>query len=82
MASQLKTRFPFYRALAGVDFSSSEINEALVRQLHRYPSTMSSWSAPAKRASPRHLACSRRQIGGTAALQGMTNWLDRPCPRA
>ena len=35
MASQLKARFPVYRALAGFDFSSSEINEALVRQLHR-----------------------------------------------
>jgi len=35
VASQLKARFPVYRALAGFDFSSSEINEALVRQLHR-----------------------------------------------
>ena len=33
---QLKTaRFPVYRDLAGFDFASSEINEALVRQLHR-----------------------------------------------
>jgi DNA replication protein DnaC len=36
MAYQLKTaRFPVYRDLAGFDFNSSEINEALVRQLHR-----------------------------------------------
>jgi DNA replication protein DnaC len=35
MASQLKARFPVYRAPARFDFSSSEINEALVRQLHR-----------------------------------------------
>jgi DNA replication protein DnaC len=28
-------RFPAYRDLAGFDFTSSEINEALVRQLHR-----------------------------------------------
>ncbi len=28
-------RFPAYRDLAGFDFASSEINEALVRQLHR-----------------------------------------------
>jgi DNA replication protein DnaC len=36
MAYQLKTaRFPAYRDLAGFDFTSSEINEALVRQLHR-----------------------------------------------
>ncbi|BAB52435.1 transposase [Mesorhizobium japonicum MAFF 303099] len=28
-------RFPLYRDLAGFDFASSEINEALVRQLHR-----------------------------------------------
>jgi len=35
-AYQLKTaRFPAYRDLSGFDFSSSEINEALVRQLHR-----------------------------------------------
>jgi DNA replication protein DnaC len=36
MAYQLKVaRFPAYRDLAGFDFASSEINEALVRQLHR-----------------------------------------------
>ncbi len=36
MAYQLKVaRFPVYRDLAGFDFSSSEVNEALVRQLHR-----------------------------------------------
>ena len=36
MAYQLKAaRFPAYRDLAGFDFASSEINEALVRQLHR-----------------------------------------------
>ena len=35
-AYQLKAaRFPVYRDLAGFDFASSEINEALVRQLHR-----------------------------------------------
>ena len=28
-------RFPAYRDLAGFDFSHSEVNEALVRQLHR-----------------------------------------------
>ena len=36
MTYQLKAaRFPAYRDLAGFDFASSEINEALVRQLHR-----------------------------------------------
>src|SRR6201994_2212096 len=36
MAYQLKVaRFPAYRDLAGFDFASSEVNEALVRQLHR-----------------------------------------------
>jgi DNA replication protein DnaC len=36
MAYQLRAaRFPVYRDLAGFDFSSSEVNEALVRQLHR-----------------------------------------------
>jgi DNA replication protein DnaC len=35
-AYQLKVaRFPAYRDLAGFDFASSEVNEALVRQLHR-----------------------------------------------
>ena len=34
MAYQIKiARFPAYRDLAGFDFSSSEVNEALVRQL-------------------------------------------------
>lgn len=36
VAYQLKAaRFPAYRDLNGFDFSSSEVNEALVRQLHR-----------------------------------------------
>ena len=35
-AYQLKAaRFPNYRDLTGFDFASSELNEALVRQLHR-----------------------------------------------
>jgi DNA replication protein DnaC len=35
-AYQLKVaRFPNYRDLAGFDFASSEVNEALVRRLHR-----------------------------------------------
>src|SRR6201992_1499463 len=35
-AYQLKAaRLPTYRDLAGFDFASSEVNEALVRQLHR-----------------------------------------------
>lgn len=36
VAYQLKVaQFPAYRDLGGFDFSSSEVNEALVRQLHR-----------------------------------------------
>jgi DNA replication protein DnaC len=36
VAYQLKiARFPAYRDLAGFDFASSDINDALVRQLHR-----------------------------------------------
>jgi hypothetical protein len=36
MAYQIKAaRFPAYRDLAGFDFASSEVNEVLVRQLHR-----------------------------------------------
>ncbi len=36
VAYQIKSaRFPAYKDLAGFDFAVSEINEALVRQLHR-----------------------------------------------
>src|ERR1700712_3348389 len=36
IAYQIKAaRFPAYKDLSGFDFASSEINEALVRQLHR-----------------------------------------------
>jgi DNA replication protein DnaC len=36
IAYQIKSaRFPAYKDLAGFDFTTSEINEALVRQLHR-----------------------------------------------
>ncbi len=36
IAYQIKSaRFPVYKDLTGFDFASSEINEALVRQLHR-----------------------------------------------
>ena len=36
IAYQIKAaRFPAYKDLAGFDFAASEINEALVRQLHR-----------------------------------------------
>ena len=66
MAYQLKAaRFPAYRDLAGFDFASSEVNEALVRRLHRCdfiasPSTTSCLSVgpvPARRTSPPRLAC-------------------------
>jgi hypothetical protein len=56
-AYQLKTaRFPAYRDLNGFDFASSEVNEALVRQLHRCEflerPTTSSWSAAPAQARP------------------------------
>ena len=36
IAYQIKAaRFPAYKDLAGFDFASSEVNEAMVRQLHR-----------------------------------------------
>jgi len=36
IAYQIKSaRFPAYKDLAGFDFAASEVNEALVRQLHR-----------------------------------------------
>ena len=36
IAYQMKAaRFPAYKDLAGFDFAASEVNEALVRQLHR-----------------------------------------------
>jgi hypothetical protein len=54
-AYQLKAaRFPNYRDLAGFDFASSEVNEALTRQLHRCEfledAHKSSWSAVPARA--------------------------------
>ena len=58
-AYQLKAaRFPNYRDLAGFDFASSEVNEALARQLHRCEfledATMLSWSAVPAQA--RHIS--------------------------
>ena len=36
IAYQMKAaRFPAYKDLAGFDFAASEVNEAMVRQLHR-----------------------------------------------
>ena len=36
IAYQMKAaRFPAYKDIAGFDFTSSEVNEAMVRQLHR-----------------------------------------------
>jgi hypothetical protein len=67
VASQLKARFPVYRALAGFDFSSSEINEALVRQLHRCvvePVDNVVLVGTGKTRIATSLGCSRRQIGG------------------
>ena len=62
MAYQLKAgRFPAYRDLAGFDFASSEVNEALVRRLHRCdfiasPSTTSCWSVGPIQLHNTHLA--------------------------
>ena len=53
VAYQLKVaRFPAYRDLAGFDFSHSEVNEALVRQLHRL---LDGKPAPAPVTSPQAL---------------------------
>ena len=56
-------RFPAYKDLSGFDFAASEINEAMVRQLHRCEfmegRRTSYWSAvpaPAKPMSPPHSA--------------------------
>jgi hypothetical protein len=73
-AYQLKAaRFPNYRDLAGFDFASSEVNEALARQLHRCEfwktPTMSSWSAaPARgrRIWPRQSASRPSSITASA----------------
>ena len=56
IAYQIKAaRFPVYKDLTGFDFASSEVNEALVRQLHRWSSCSrpktSSWSADREPAS-------------------------------
>ena len=63
-AYQLKAaRFPNYRDLAGFDFASSEVNEALARQLHRcdfledaHNVVLVGGPAPARRISPRRSA--------------------------
>lgn len=65
VAYQLKVaRFPAYRDLAGFDFSHSEVNEALVRQLHRcefwrMPTTWCWWAgrAQARPTSPQPSEC-------------------------
>jgi hypothetical protein len=86
-------RFPAYRDLNGFDFSSSEINEALVQQLHRcdFPMTptISFWSealAQAKHTS-RPLSASRLSsiIAERSASSRRSNWstlLSRRRPKA
>ena len=51
IAYQIKAaRFPAYKDLAGFDFASSEVNEAMVRQLHRRSGTLNFGSTvPARR---------------------------------
>jgi IstB-like ATP binding protein len=58
IAYQIKAaRFPAYKDLAGFDFAASEINEALVRQLHRGDFMDSADNVvPAKATSPPPLA--------------------------
>jgi IstB-like ATP binding protein len=64
IAYQIKAaRFPAYKDLAGFDFASSEVNEALVRQLHR-----SVVRALVKRTSPPRSGC--RQSSITARRSG------------
>jgi hypothetical protein len=83
MAYQLKAaRFPAYRDLASFDFLSSEINEALVRQLHlcAFIETadnivLAAVPAPAKPMSPRRLAFRRSNITKSAfASSRPWNW--------
>ena len=66
-AYQLKAaRFPNYRDLAGFDFASSEVNEALVRQLHRCAwrtPTTPSWSGDPSPSHNAHLAISLKVQG-------------------
>ena len=83
-AYQLKAaRFPNYRDLAGFDFASSEVNEALARQLHRCEfledaPTTSSWSAAparARRISPPRSASRRSStIASASASSPPLNW--------
>ena len=72
-AYQLKAaRFPNYRDLTGFDFASSEVNEALVRQLHRCgrTHTTSSWSAaPAQARRPGHRASSQARCRGSGQIR-------------
>src|SRR5271157_2213499 len=73
-AYQLKAaRFPNYRDLAGFDFASSEVNEALARQLHRCEfledahNVVSAALAQAKRTSPRQSASRPSSITASAS---------------
>ena len=62
IAYQLKAaRFPVYRDLAGFDFASSEVNEPLVKQLHRCDfiepiDNVVLVGGPGTGKTPRHLA--------------------------
>jgi hypothetical protein len=88
MAYQFKaSRFPAYRDLAGFDFASSEVNEALVRQLHRCdlssPRTMSCSLAGlelARRILLPHSAC--RPLSTTKACPLLLNRRTGQCPGA
>ena len=92
-AYQLKTaRFPAYRDLNGFDFASSEINEALVRQLHRCDfiddaniSCLSAGPEPERRTSQPRSACRPSSIIESAfASSPPSNWsicLSRRRPR-
>jgi DNA replication protein DnaC len=74
-AYQLKAaRFPNYRDLAGFDFASSEVNEALVRQLHRcefledvHNVVLVGGPARARRISPRPSASRPSNITASAS---------------
>jgi len=76
IAYQLKAaRFPNYRDLAGFDFASSEVNEALVRQLHRcefledaHNAVLVGDLARARRIWPQRLAS--RPLSITASASG------------
>ena len=85
IAYQIKAaRFPDYKDLTGFDFASSEVNEALVKQLHRgtysYPGHFS-MKIPGQLSAVINSLCYRtRSAAGSISPRGVCTERDRRAP--